>query len=434
MRQSNIVNSRLKVLNPSIELQKRLSTEECFVYRGLDVIVPFADDSIYEFTKDIQDADIICWGLNFSHKDYKKDVIDFINKIDSTQILVNIDHLMHSSEHYSLDSTLLRFADIDSILVENNKKGLLLHTNKEVENLHPRIVYTDFLWNRQQVFYNYQPDCIFKISQVSEQREGWYPFLNESNPIRKKDIYELSDLDLVCSTDFLFKELSNEILYRLYLSPNKIRGASELKNHLVGFKNQPVEGPQPEVRDFLRMELADLLKNWPGYLGELASGYALIGNSTDHLYQTISAYESFGWFPIHNAYYDHSIISIYIETITFVRRTDSSVRVITEKTLEPLIRGHFILPFGYQGLIEDIKSYGFQLPDWIDYKYDIYESDLERWFKYNKEVRRVLNLGDKKLRQLKARDKEILKHNRELFFELGYKDTIFDALSKANMV
>lgn len=440
---------KIKVFKPIIAKisEKNLDTESCIVHRGLEGVVPFAEENVYEFTTVYQDADIIVCGENNINNsvEAKTEIRKFINQFSSNQLLVFISHLMHSGEGYGTFQNFSKVAEIfDNIFTQDDPEWIVLHTNSALKNskMHPRVRYTDFMWNRHQTFYKYQPKCLFEDSILQDYHGCWYPEVTESKPTMSREIYNLSNLDEVCSLEF-GETQSYDALYRLYISPNKSRGVKWLKSHLTGFDNNPPTPVKPEVRDFLRTELVELLRNWPGYLGDMVTGNVLMGNSNDptHIYNNIAITGNLCWFPIHNAYYDHSILSIYTETITFslyplvgelVRAssdTDSpQVTIVTEKTLEPLIKGHFILPFGYKGLISELKSYGFKFPVWINYEYDTCTNDLQRWFEYNKEVKRVLNLGYEKLKHYKFQDKNILKHNRELFFNTGYKETVTDAL------
>ena len=126
-----------------------------------------------------------------------------------------------------------------------------------------------------------------------------------------------------------------------------------------------------------------------------------------------------------NHYYNSSYISIYIETIT----TGVYTRTITEKTWDPLIKGHFILPYGYSGLVKDIQSYGFIMPKWIDYSYDQELDDRRRWEKYEQSVNLILKKSLEEIDELYQKDKTILEHNRNLFFTRPY-DTLYDKIKQ----
>jgi len=133
-----------------------------------------------------------------------------------------------------------------------------------------------------------------------------------------------------------------------------------------------------------------------------------------------------GWYPVANEYYNNSFISMYVETITGIHADDGTTySLVTEKTFDPLIKGHFVLPFGYSGLINDIKLYGFKLPDWIDYSYDTFQDDQIRFNRFLEVGQELLNLSMGELLQLFKKDMDILLHNREVFWTKTY-----DPLSK----
>jgi hypothetical protein len=135
-----------------------------------------------------------------------------------------------------------------------------------------------------------------------------------------------------------------------------------------------------------------------------------------------------GWYPIANHYYQGTYFSMYCETITGNENLFEETikyRSITEKTWDPLIKGHFILPFGYMGLVDDIRSYGFKLPDWIDYSYDTLPNTDERFDSYANSAKKLLDLSIDELHELYKKDRDILVHNRELFWTRPY-DSLHD--------
>lgn len=120
------------------------------------------------------------------------------------------------------------------------------------------------------------------------------------------------------------------------------------------------------------------------------------------------------WHPIHNDIYNNTYFSAYIETLT----GQGNTRSITEKTWDPLIKGHFVLPFGYRGMIDDLRSRGFQLPDFIDYSYDLEINRQDRWEAYERELQRLIALPT--WPELYAANVSILEHNRQQFYTQKY--------------
>jgi hypothetical protein len=78
---------------------------------------------------------------------------------------------------------------------------------------------------------------------------------------------------------------------------------------------------------------------------------------------------------------------------------------VTEKTLEPLIKGHIILPFSNPGTIARLINMGFKMPAGVDYGFDIITDPQQRFTALTAEFQRLM-----------AQDLPTLyKHNQEIF-------------------
>jgi hypothetical protein len=128
-----------------------------------------------------------------------------------------------------------------------------------------------------------------------------------------------------------------------------------------------------------------------------------------------------GWSPIANYIYDHTAISAYVETISI----DCEARSITEKTYDPLIKGHAILPWGYAGLIDDITDMGFKLMPWINYEYNKPGNIDVRWDMYVAEMQRLDAITHVDMQILMSEHHALLEHNRNIFFVKPY-DSLYD--------
>jgi hypothetical protein len=129
-----------------------------------------------------------------------------------------------------------------------------------------------------------------------------------------------------------------------------------------------------------------------------------------------------GYRPPHSLYYENTFISIYAETIEY----GSSI-IVSEKTFDPLIKGHFIFPFSNAGFISHIKNfYGFKFPEFIDYSYDSIADDDQRFASYANELNRLMNLSN--WAELWAANYEIIKHNQQIFFDRPYHKIDFRPL------
>ena len=130
------------------------------------------------------------------------------------------------------------------------------------------------------------------------------------------------------------------------------------------------------------------------------------------------------WYPVSNTYYDTSIVSVYSETIvdhSYHNSPRNLASIVTEKTFDPMIRGNFVLPFGYPGLIKDITDiYGFKLPDWIDYSYDSIIDNAARLAAYEESLKKLDAYSLEEMYALCIRDQHILEHNRSVFFTRPY--------------
>jgi hypothetical protein len=127
------------------------------------------------------------------------------------------------------------------------------------------------------------------------------------------------------------------------------------------------------------------------------------------------SYNFWGYSPPHSAYYTDSFISVYCETVE-----SGSTITITEKTWDPLIKGHFVLPFGTAGLIQRLQDLGIRLPDFIDYSYDQEPVDQLRWNKYKQELDRLLNMSLVDWQQHWTDNLGLLLYNQRYFQQRDY--------------
>jgi hypothetical protein len=157
-----------------------------------------------------------------------------------------------------------------------------------------------------------------------------------------------------------------------------------------------------------RTHLYNFVKDYDGY----------VSNRSKNIY--LEEREIVGAFnPVTSAFYDNSYISIYVESNCI----QPNLIHTTEKTFEPLLKGHFILPFSNPGTIHRIKELGFKLPDFVDYSYDD-ELDTETRFKMlTAEFQRLLTLD---LATLYTQNKEIIIHNRQCLHTIPYDNRILE--------
>lgn len=234
-----------------------------------------------------------------------------------------------------------------------------------------KIIFYDFLWNRSKAYYTQRP-----WQQVGKP---WY---------------------MISEDDFLLQPISQaDAKTRLFLSPNKL-----------GRPNSPY-----------RVRLSEIVQRYDikpkGYISVINQGGAnkqLFPNSTQPGAWLVSqiahnkiAGAPNGYVPVHNAYYNETFFSVYVETF----ETGTS-QLITEKTLDPLIKGHFILPFSSAGFVSYVRSRGWQLPEFIDYSYDNIDNDELRFAAFKKEFERLCAFDMEKWRQLWLDNTGIHQYNR----------------------
>jgi len=191
-----------------------------------------------------------------------------------------------------------------------------------------------------------------------------------------------------------------------------------------------------KLSDLLDKKFSDLgyLGNWK-YHQEIDrwTGKGLYSNrftpeatKVADIVQTNFITSDLGYSPVHNAYYNETFISVYGETLEI-----GTTQLVTEKTYDPLIKGHFILPFSTAGFIDLVKSQGFRLPEFINYEYDLISDPDQRWQAYQQELERLLSFSMDEWRQHWIDNLDILHYNRNIFTEQDYDRVDLTQLLKA---
>lgn len=179
-----------------------------------------------------------------------------------------------------------------------------------------------------------------------------------------------------------------------------------------------------ENRNVIRAKIHEAITDDYCFRGNPEFGYVLEPQEiSDVILQNMENFTAPPWYPISSKYYTKSFVSIYSESITVNGATES----ITEKTLDPMVKGHFVLPFGYPGLIRDIRRMGFLMPEWIDYGYDEIKDDTLRLQAYLFAIKELQKKSIEELHTLYLRDRYMLIQNRNLFFNKPY-DSLHDKI------
>ena len=274
--------------------------------------------------------------------------------------------------------------------VHDTPKDCIIITNAVSKYNHPNLIHNDFLFNRTKAYYlgfNFGPET-----------RRWY-FYNQQAFVVPK----------IVGADYKTK---------IYVAPNKT------------YLNDPwrVIKFRPQLVQLLLDCFGDL-----GYIGEndLIKNLFLIPHvqmpDCQDLSQVVLSARNqkyqFGYCPPHNEYYKNTFISIYGETIEY----GTSIAV-TEKTYDPLIKGHFILPFSCAGFVSYLNTLGFQFPTFINYDYDNISNDGKRFASYTDEVRRLLSLQLDTWREHWNNNLDIIQHNQSIFFDRDYDRVDFSKI------
>ena len=255
----------------------------------------------------------------------------------------------------------------------NDQGVYVLQECYDPESQFPKIISYDFLWNRSKSYYTNK-----KFRHCSCP---WYYNSPEN---------------------YLIQQLATaDKKTRIFLSANKLYRPSTT----------------------FRQRLVEVLKttkyNTLGYSGSpmLLFGNHVMPNTTTvpMLVNSKQIPSVQGYMPVHNAYYNETFLSVYGETFEY-----GNSYVVTEKTLDPLLKGHFVLPFANAGFVKYLKSQGWCLPDFIDYSYDSIDDNNLRFVSYCEELDRLLNLSMDKWRQHWVDNLDILHYNRNQLYERDY--------------
>ena len=208
-------------------------------------------------------------------------------------------------------------------------------------------------------------------------------------------------------------KLYDEGCQKKFLSPNIIR------------KKDDQQGA--EFKNYARIELGKLIDSNQSFYSSVEQNVWLLPEEEKifKTYDTVNG--AVGIIPIANKYYDNSIVSVYVETIGGYVDKKLPVKAITEKTYIPLLKGHFILPFSYSGIIEDLKKQGFQFPEWIDYSYDKIIDDEKRLRAFLQSYIKLKKTPLKKLVELANIDFEIRKNNKQIIVRKPF-DSLYEKI------
>lgn len=215
---------------------------------------------------------------------------------------------------------------------------------------------------------------------------------------------------------YIMPKLNNRSHNRVFLAPNRVDTARA--DH--------------QVR--ARFDIHRLIESGYNDLGYVSNGTNYLHNHSNY-----PAIDNIDWLRsqpapptfifgqgIHNLYYQDTFISVYGETMEH-----GTTEVVTEKTYDPLAKGHFILPFSTPGFLSMVQARGFKLPEFIDYSYDIIDNYDRRLTVYLAEAQRLLSIPTNQWRELYYKNLDLLYHNQLVFHRRPYQQVdIVEILSK----
>jgi hypothetical protein len=247
-----------------------------------------------------------------------------------------------------------------------------------------RIIFNDFLFNRTKAYYSQYP--------FSPGTQLWY--------YHDMIAYKAPQLITADSKKKIFvcpgKTYNGERKYRTQLI-SKIRNYNTL-GYVGNYDDDP--------NLFLHSQI-----EFPAAFTNINE----LEKETQTKFGSQEYYLPQGYSPPHSEYYKNTFVSIYGETIEY-----GNTIMITEKTWDPLIKGHFILPFSCCNFIQRLRSVGIALPAFIDYSYDAEPNDERRWQLYSVEIDRLLAMDLDTWRQHWNDNLDLLLANQRYFHTRDY--------------
>lgn len=323
----------------------------------------------FQFVNKPEDADIIAAALNIG-KDEDWVIIKNIIKPHHVFVLFQIFHIDHFMDmKYTQDN----IKNLRSVLP--TKKIIVVHTDINQIDRHNAIYY-DHMFDRQKLY------CTDYDKGIELSGRVWTYGCN-------KELYSVNPIE--------------KTLFKKFLAPMRIYHWNTTVSPRMMYRKK--------IKQFLS-------KKKDSYITDNNTSAAFLPNGVDkNVLIQITGEKGGIWYPVSDIYYNTSLINVYTETLVL---TSDGVRLLTEKTYDPLIKGNFILPFGYSGLIQDILGYGFKLPEWIDYSYDKIVDDDDRFTAYMESLYKLSEWPVTKIFHHAMDDWHILEHNRSVFYSRPY--------------
>lgn len=341
----------------------------------------------WEFVSSVQEADVIPLVLpspinylNWNKSITLQDQLDYMSSVAKDKIILIMmhTHISDTTHDVTLDGVRSKYLDHFNKVFTVSTNSSLLHTGN---------LYNDFCFNFVKAYFT-----------------EYDKFDLVTNRLWSKNCTKLS---------YVLAQLKPFSATKRFLIPNIIRKTNEYK-------------------EFARANLAKKIIEADCFFSDFPNKIVLLPEEKSHYCLNSHSSTGVGFLPISNHYYNESIVSVYVETITkHDVHSSNFVNGISEKTFIPLLKGHFILPFGYPGIIRDLKEvYGFRFPEWIDYSYDSVYNEDKRLKMFLSSMNDLRKISLRALTDLANNDMEIRKHNRRIFYSREY-DSLYNKVKVA---
>lgn len=379
----------IKVPNLDIDNDEIASLITCIPKNNLPFLI---EKDNFKFVDNLKDADIIPLKANFDDSLHMRQ-INFLqaNGITDKQLLLvmliynDCDTYDYVSWFEALQQYYKNNSNYKLMLLHNNHHGFSKLADQN------NIIYYDHMFNREKAYFT-DFNRILPYNKIYTEHSEIENF--KLRPLIKNE---------------------PEVARRVFLCPNRI------------YQND-------WNRVNYRRRLKSIIENKNGYMSDPFNNIFLEPEQVEmqNIYTSRENRGGGTWFPVANKYYENSYVSIFVESIVVTEPNPGMInpwKAISEKSYDPLIKGHFILPFAYSGIIQDLKNMGFLFPDWIDYSYDGITNDENRFVAYIKEVEKIVNMETSTLHDLWEKNLDLLEHNRSIFWKRPYS-TLHDKLMR----
>jgi hypothetical protein len=278
------------------------------------------------------------------------------------------------------------------------------------QNINVKSYFYDLLFNRTKAYYSQFP---FSVLQKKTDHP-WYYSGQESYKVNLN----------------LQQTLPGDCAEKIFVFCARIRQKNSTRhhiaNHLDAYKNlgyyyvdDLVNNSMPSDEGLLS-GMDDPLVNGNYKFDIHNSTIQKIVDDSPSFFKGNSYYR--GYAPVHVNYYSQSLISFVSESL------DKDIVTLTEKTFDPMIHGHLVMPFGKNGLVQYMREQGWRVANFINYDYDQIQNSNQRLNAYLKEVDRLLEIDLEDWKDLYKQNLDVVRYNqRKFWFDTFYRMThLFD--------